>query len=91
MISSGRGREAGSAAPCSSRVIHVCHCVFKGKNATLLIHEATLEDGLEDEAVEKRHRLVDGSSMVLLFRGVLRYSIRKLSFLGWIQYRGRSA
>uniref|UniRef100_A0A6Q2YAJ6 Zinc phosphodiesterase ELAC protein 2 n=1 Tax=Esox lucius TaxID=8010 RepID=A0A6Q2YAJ6_ESOLU len=26
-----------------------------GKNATLLIHEATLEDGLEDEAVEKRH------------------------------------
>lgn len=66
-------------------MIHVCHCVFKGKNATLLIHEATLEDGLEDEAVEKRHRLVDGSSMVLLFRGVLRYSITKLSSLGWIQ------
>nr|XP_029492687.1 LOW QUALITY PROTEIN: zinc phosphodiesterase ELAC protein 2-like [Oncorhynchus nerka] len=48
-------REARSAVPCSSLVIHVCHCVFKGKNATLLIHEATLEDGLEDEAVEKRH------------------------------------
>ena len=27
-----------------------------GKNATLLIHEATLEDGMEEEAVEKRHR-----------------------------------
>lgn len=27
-----------------------------GKNATLLIHEATLEDELEEEAVEKRHR-----------------------------------
>ncbi|XP_051987967.1 zinc phosphodiesterase ELAC protein 2 [Xyrauchen texanus] len=26
-----------------------------GKNATLLIHEATLEDGMEEEAVEKRH------------------------------------
>ncbi|XP_030646076.1 zinc phosphodiesterase ELAC protein 2 isoform X2 [Chanos chanos] len=26
-----------------------------GKNATLLIHEATLEDGMEDEAAEKRH------------------------------------
>ncbi|XP_028268720.1 zinc phosphodiesterase ELAC protein 2 isoform X2 [Parambassis ranga] len=26
-----------------------------GKNATLLIHEATLEDELEEEAVEKRH------------------------------------
>ncbi|XP_067427275.1 zinc phosphodiesterase ELAC protein 2 [Thunnus thynnus] len=26
-----------------------------GKNATLLIHEATLEDGLEEEALEKRH------------------------------------
>lgn len=29
---------------------------FAGKDATLLIHEATLEDGLEQEAVEKRHR-----------------------------------
>lgn len=29
--------------------------VHTGKNATLLIHEATLEDGLEEEAVEKRH------------------------------------
>lgn len=27
-----------------------------GKDATLLIHEATLEDGLEVEAVEKTHR-----------------------------------
>ncbi|KAG5279848.1 hypothetical protein AALO_G00082220 [Alosa alosa] len=26
-----------------------------GANATLLIHEATLEDGMEEEAVEKRH------------------------------------
>ncbi|XP_075999263.1 zinc phosphodiesterase ELAC protein 2 [Genypterus blacodes] len=26
-----------------------------GKDATLLIHEATLEDGMEEEAVEKRH------------------------------------
>uniref|UniRef100_A0A667XB16 Zinc phosphodiesterase ELAC protein 2 n=1 Tax=Myripristis murdjan TaxID=586833 RepID=A0A667XB16_9TELE len=26
-----------------------------GKNATLLIHEATLEDGMEEEAAEKRH------------------------------------
>lgn len=29
---------------------------FVGKNSTLLIHEATLEDELEEEAVEKRHR-----------------------------------
>uniref|UniRef100_A0AAY5F1E4 Zinc phosphodiesterase ELAC protein 2 n=1 Tax=Electrophorus electricus TaxID=8005 RepID=A0AAY5F1E4_ELEEL len=26
-----------------------------GKNATLLIHEATLEDGMEEEAIDKRH------------------------------------
>lgn len=30
--------------------------VLAGANATLLIHEATLEDGMEEEAVEKRHR-----------------------------------
>lgn len=30
--------------------------MFAGKDATLLIHEATLEDGLEQEAEEKRHR-----------------------------------
>ncbi|XP_077476086.1 zinc phosphodiesterase ELAC protein 2 [Stigmatopora argus] len=29
--------------------------VHMGKNATLLIHEATLEDGLEEDAEEKRH------------------------------------
>jgi len=29
---------------------------FTGKDATLLIHEATLEDGMEEEAVDKRHR-----------------------------------
>nr|XP_046270142.1 zinc phosphodiesterase ELAC protein 2 [Scatophagus argus] len=29
--------------------------VHMGKNATLVIHEATLEDGMEEEAVEKRH------------------------------------
>lgn len=32
-------------------------CAYSlGKDATLLIHEATLEDGLEQEAVEKTHR-----------------------------------
>lgn len=30
--------------------------MLAGRDATLLIHEATLEDGLEQEAVEKRHR-----------------------------------
>lgn len=29
---------------------------YTGKNATLLIHEATLEDGMEKEAIEKTHR-----------------------------------
>lgn len=32
---------------------------FSGKNATLLIHEATLEDGMEEEALEKRHRYIN--------------------------------
>lgn len=47
--------------------LSVCVCVWwrefdsslgllSGKNATLLIHEATLEDGMEEEACEKRHR-----------------------------------
>eukprot|EP00061_Rhincodon_typus_P017200 g45787.t1 len=31
-----------------------------GQNANLLIHEATLEDGLEEEAVEKTHRCHGG-------------------------------
>uniref|UniRef100_A0A8C7GW68 Zinc phosphodiesterase ELAC protein 2 n=1 Tax=Oncorhynchus kisutch TaxID=8019 RepID=A0A8C7GW68_ONCKI len=39
---------SGDTMPCDA-LTHM------GKNATLLIHEATLEDGLEDEAVEKRH------------------------------------
>lgn len=30
--------------------------IYTGKNATLLIHEATLEDGMEKEAIEKTHR-----------------------------------
>ncbi|POI28507.1 hypothetical protein CIB84_007743, partial [Bambusicola thoracicus] len=29
--------------------------IYTGKNATLLIHEATLEDGMEKEAIEKTH------------------------------------
>ncbi|KAI1884252.1 hypothetical protein AGOR_G00224530 [Albula goreensis] len=39
---------SGDTMPCDA-------LVDMGKNATLLIHEATLEDGLEEEAVEKRH------------------------------------
>uniref|UniRef100_A0A8B9JCK7 ribonuclease Z n=1 Tax=Astyanax mexicanus TaxID=7994 RepID=A0A8B9JCK7_ASTMX len=34
--------------------VEPCLCVT-GKNATLLIHEATLEDGMEEDAREKRH------------------------------------
>jgi len=48
----------------------VCVCVWwgefdsslgllSGKNATLLIHEATLEDGMEEDACEKRHRYMN--------------------------------
>ncbi|CAL8273861.1 unnamed protein product [Lota lota] len=39
---------SGDTMPCDA-------FVDIGQNATLLIHEATLEDGLEEEAVEKRH------------------------------------
>ncbi|XP_061837459.1 zinc phosphodiesterase ELAC protein 2 isoform X4 [Nerophis lumbriciformis] len=39
---------SGDTMPCDN-LVHM------GKNATLLIHEATLEDGLEEEAVEKHH------------------------------------
>uniref|UniRef100_A0A8C4I1D0 Zinc phosphodiesterase ELAC protein 2 n=1 Tax=Dicentrarchus labrax TaxID=13489 RepID=A0A8C4I1D0_DICLA len=39
---------SGDTMPCDA-------FVYIGKNATLLIHEATLEDGLEEEAEEKRH------------------------------------
>nr|XP_057904407.1 zinc phosphodiesterase ELAC protein 2 isoform X3 [Doryrhamphus excisus] len=39
---------SGDTMPCDA-LVHM------GKNATLLIHEATLEDGMEEEAVEKRH------------------------------------
>lgn len=39
---------SGDTMPCDA-------LVNIGKNATLLIHEATLEDGMEDEAFEKRH------------------------------------
>ncbi|KAG8006513.1 Zinc phosphodiesterase ELAC protein 2 [Nibea albiflora] len=39
---------SGDTMPCDN-FVHI------GKDATLLIHEATLEDGLEEEAVEKRH------------------------------------
>lgn len=39
---------SGDTMPCDA-FVHI------GKSATLLIHEATLEDGLEEEAVEKRH------------------------------------
>ncbi|PNJ31643.1 ELAC2 isoform 13, partial [Pongo abelii] len=39
---------SGDTMPCEA-------LVRMGKDATLLIHEATLEDGLEEEAVEKTH------------------------------------
>ncbi|XP_034567599.1 zinc phosphodiesterase ELAC protein 2 isoform X2 [Notolabrus celidotus] len=39
---------SGDTMPCEA-------FVQIGKDATLVIHEATLEDGLEEEAVEKRH------------------------------------
>ncbi|KAJ7989460.1 hypothetical protein DPEC_G00304780 [Dallia pectoralis] len=39
---------SGDTMPCDA-------LVNMGKSATLLIHEATLEDGLEEEAVAKRH------------------------------------
>ncbi|KAF5911906.1 hypothetical protein HPG69_015884 [Diceros bicornis minor] len=39
---------SGDTMPCEA-------LVQMGKNATLLIHEATLEDGLEEEAMEKTH------------------------------------
>ncbi|XP_006901872.1 PREDICTED: zinc phosphodiesterase ELAC protein 2 [Elephantulus edwardii] len=39
---------SGDTMPCDS-------LVQMGKDATLLIHEATLEDGLEEEAMEKTH------------------------------------
>lgn len=39
---------SGDTMPCDA-LAHM------GANATLLIHEATLEDGMEEEAVEKRH------------------------------------
>ncbi|CAN9493080.1 unnamed protein product [Ophioblennius macclurei] len=39
---------SGDTMPCDA-------LVRIGKDATLLIHEATLEDGLEEEAMEKRH------------------------------------
>ncbi|GAB0197861.1 zinc phosphodiesterase ELAC protein 2 [Grus japonensis] len=39
---------SGDTMPCMA-------LVQMGKNATLLIHEATLEDGMEKEAVEKTH------------------------------------
>ncbi|KAF7657359.1 hypothetical protein LDENG_00028660 [Lucifuga dentata] len=39
---------SGDTMPCDA-------FAHMGKNATLLIHEATLEDGMEEEAVEKRH------------------------------------
>nr|XP_056722912.1 zinc phosphodiesterase ELAC protein 2 [Euleptes europaea] len=39
---------SGDTMPCEA-------LVEMGKNASLLIHEATLEDGLEEEAIEKTH------------------------------------
>ncbi|XP_061472516.1 zinc phosphodiesterase ELAC protein 2 isoform X2 [Rhineura floridana] len=39
---------SGDTMPCEA-------LVDMGKNASLLIHEATLEDGLEEEAIEKTH------------------------------------
>uniref|UniRef100_A0A8C4TMN3 Zinc phosphodiesterase ELAC protein 2 n=1 Tax=Erpetoichthys calabaricus TaxID=27687 RepID=A0A8C4TMN3_ERPCA len=39
---------SGDTMPCES-------LIKMGEKATLLIHEATLEDGMEDEAVEKKH------------------------------------
>uniref|UniRef100_A0A8C9VFG2 Zinc phosphodiesterase ELAC protein 2 n=1 Tax=Scleropages formosus TaxID=113540 RepID=A0A8C9VFG2_SCLFO len=42
---------SGDTVPCEA-------LVQMGKNATLLIHEATLEDGMEEEAKQKRHSTI---------------------------------
>ncbi|XP_078257062.1 zinc phosphodiesterase ELAC protein 2 isoform X2 [Rhinoraja longicauda] len=39
---------SGDTMPCTNLIL-------TGQNANLLIHEATLEDGLEEEAIEKTH------------------------------------
>ncbi len=55
---------------CVRACVCACVCVWwgefdsslgllSGKNATLLIHEATLEDGMEEDACEKRHRYMN--------------------------------
>lgn len=49
----GRGARGGRCAEPGQVQLPV---LTLGMDATLLIHEATLEDGLEEEAVEKTHR-----------------------------------
>jgi len=42
---------SGDTTPCK-------HLIEAGKNATILIHEATFEDGMESEAKKKRHSTI---------------------------------
>lgn len=53
-----------------------CTITYTGKNATLLIHEATLEDGMEKEAIEKTHRWG-------VFCGLS--TVRKVKAFSWAQ------
>ncbi|GFT01311.1 zinc phosphodiesterase ELAC protein 2 [Trichonephila clavipes] len=58
---------SGDTMPCN-------RLITAGKNCSLLIHEATMEDDLAEEAVIKRHRYAFSNFMYMLLVSLTRYS-----------------
>ena len=62
-----RARDTDMVAASMKKCVVEMHLMRAGRDCTVLIHEATMEDDLVEDAVEKKHRFDVISCLFILF------------------------